>query len=246
MSMLNHTAHRTLFVLGVLVAGALIGRSVAAQSPLEQGFRQPPDSTRPWCYWYWISDNISKEGITRDLEAMARVGIGEALIGNVFFEDTAPGDVKVLSEQWWGIIEHAIREGGRVGVDIAMFNCPGWSQSGGPWIKPQQAMRYLVSSETRVQGPRRFQQQLPAPKDPFQDVAVLAFLAPLADAESLAAHTPKVSCEPSASDVEKAVDGQTGTVFAFPAGAGQGDGRMTVAVTLAEPLTVRQSHLGSR
>ena len=56
---------------------------VAAADPLVDGFANPPEQTKPWCYWYWISDNISKEGITRDLEAMARVGIGEALIGNI-------------------------------------------------------------------------------------------------------------------------------------------------------------------
>jgi len=42
---------------------------------LAEGFTVPPDSVKPWVYWYWISDNNSKEGITRDLEAMARVGI---------------------------------------------------------------------------------------------------------------------------------------------------------------------------
>ena len=69
------------------------GASVPAargQTPLPQGFQQPPAATRPWCYWYWISDNISREGLTRDLEAMASAGIGEALVGNVFFDDTAP------------------------------------------------------------------------------------------------------------------------------------------------------------
>ena len=46
-------------------------------------FKHPPAATKPWVYWYWISDHISKEGITKDLEAMAKVGIGEALIGNI-------------------------------------------------------------------------------------------------------------------------------------------------------------------
>jgi hypothetical protein len=128
---------------------------------------RPPESTKPWCYWYWISDNISKEGISRDLESMARVGIGEAIIGNIFLEDVPAGDVKALSEPWWEMVEHAIREAGRVGVRIAMFNCPGWSQSGGPWIQPDQAMRYLASSEIRVQGPVAFTGPLPVPATPF-------------------------------------------------------------------------------
>ncbi len=230
---------RILLLLTVLGAICLRSQTVAGQAGLEQGFQQPPETTRPWCYWYWISDNISKEGLTRDLEAMARVGIGEAMIGNVFFKDTAAGDVKVLSDPWWEMVAHAIREGGRLGVDIAMFNCPGWSQSGGPWISPQQAMRYLVSSETRVQGPRRLEQVLPVPKEPFQDVAVLAFPAPRSDAESLAARRPQVSCEPSSPDLEKLVDGQAETAWAFPPGAGQGAQQLTIDIALAEPLTAR-------
>ena len=90
---------------------------------LEMSFRNPPESTKPWTYWYWIDDNISKEGITKDLEAMAEVGIGEAFIGNV--TDTRlnfvnPGEqerkmvnrglVPVLSDAWWECVEHAVRE----------------------------------------------------------------------------------------------------------------------------------------
>ncbi|MBM3861817.1 MAG: hypothetical protein FJ395_19510 [Verrucomicrobia bacterium] len=170
------------FVIALLSAVAL----TSSAANLEEGFRRPPEQTKPWCYWYWISDNISKEGLTRDLEAMARVGIGEALIGNIFLDDIPAGKVKVLSEDWWSLVEHTIREGGRTGVNIGMFNCPGWSQSGGPWIKPEQAMRYLVSSETRVTGPAKFHQKLATPKEPFQDVAVLAFPAPQHDADLLA------------------------------------------------------------
>ncbi len=60
---------------------------------LEQGFVTPPDSVKPWVYWYWISDNISKEGITKDLEAMARIGIGEALIGNIGLPEMSYGKI---------------------------------------------------------------------------------------------------------------------------------------------------------
>jgi len=95
---------------------------------------------------------------------MAQVGIGEALIGNIFLNEVKPGAIKVLSEEWWQLVEHAIREGGRLGVDIGLFNCPGWSQSGGPWIDDTQTMRYLTSSETRVTGPVRFPTKLPQPK----------------------------------------------------------------------------------
>ncbi len=184
-------------------------------------FRNPPDTTKPWVYWYWISDNISKEGITRDLESMQRIGIGEALIGNIYLDDVEIGDVKALTDEWWGMVAHAIREGGRLGVDIGMFNCPGWSQSGGPWMKPEQSMRYLVSTEVRVAGPSRFDDLIGAHAEEFQDVALLAFPAPPADAATVAALEPAVGVEPVLADAARLFDKRFDRAVMFPEGVGR-------------------------
>ena len=101
------------------------------------------------------------------------------------------GTVKVLSEEWWQMVEHAIREGKRVGVNIGLFNCPGWSQSGGPWVKPTEAMRYLVSGETVIEGGRSVVQRLERPHEIFQDVKVLAYPVPEADQETIGRLNPK-------------------------------------------------------
>ena len=142
-----------------------------------------------------MDGNITKEGITRDLEAMKRVGIGEGYIGVIHGQSgTAPKTgVKALSDPWWGLIEHAVREGGRLGVDIGLFNSPGWSQSGGPWVKPGQSMRYVTLSETRLRGPQHFEGKLAKPDGDFQDVAVLAFPAPAGEGvlATVAARSPK-------------------------------------------------------
>lgn len=141
---------------------------------LVSNFKSPADSVKPWCYWYWINDDISKEGVTKDLEAMKEVGIGAALIGNIN-PAGVDGKVPMLSEEWWETMVHAVTEGKRIGVDIGVFNCPGWSQSGGPWITSDMAMRYKVYSETSVKGGKKVSVQLPRPKDEFQDTYVLAF-----------------------------------------------------------------------
>jgi hypothetical protein len=224
-------------LIALALAGAL--SALAATDPLEHGFAHPPPATKPWCYWYWISDHLSKEGITRDLEAMARVGIGEVFIGNIFLEGVPPGNIKVLSPEWWGLVEHAIREGARTGVNIGMFNCPGWSQSGGPWITPEQTMRYLATSEIHVTGPRRLTQPLPVPAQPFQDVAVLAFPAPRHDVDSLARQTPRFTSAPPAHGLDRLMDGDPATVTAFPAGAGRGTSPFTIDWELSSPWTAR-------
>ena len=154
-----------------------------SDSALRSHFLNPSPETRPGCYWYWLDSYVSKEGITKDLEAMSRVGIGRAYIG-ILGGSPGPKPKEIfqpLSEPWWENVRHAIREGGRVGVEIGFFNGPGWSQSGGPWVKPEQAMRYVVSAETTLHGPQKFSGQLPKPQGMIQEIAVLAYPKPQCD-----------------------------------------------------------------
>jgi hypothetical protein len=160
----------------LVVLGTLFAISpVTAADDLADGFRSPPSDTRPGCYWYFFQDDVSEEGITKDLEAMARVGIGRAYIGYINQGDNPPGDNHVLSEKWWERIEHTFVEAQRLNIDIGLFNCPGWSQSGGPWIPPQRSMRNLVNTELRVSGPQEFHGELPSREGYFETVKVLAF-----------------------------------------------------------------------
>jgi hypothetical protein len=172
----------------------LFGMLAASAADLEQAFLNPPEATKPRCYWYWMYGQVSREGITRDLEAMKRVGIGEGYIGIIEGGDKT----KALSDEWWQLVEHAVREGTRLGVDIGLFNCPGWSQSGGPWIKPAQSMRYVVLPETSLHGPQHFEGQLVAPPGAFQDVAVLAFPAPAGEGDTAMARGAKITRTPQA------------------------------------------------
>jgi hypothetical protein len=200
---------------------------------LEKIFTNPPESTKPWCYWYWISDNITKEGITKDLEAMAEVGIGEALIGNILDNTVPRGNVKVLSDEWWGMVEHAIREADRLGIKVGLFNCPGWSQSGGPWVRPDQAMRYLKSTELMVKGPRTFTGKLKAPGEYFELVSVQAFPVPGGEGSGISSVVHKVNSRPEIKGIASLFDGDTTTAVrleSFP---------LTIDIELEEPLTVR-------
>jgi len=146
---------------------------------LETGFHQP-DSMTLGVYWYWISDNISKEGVIKDLEAMKQVGINRAFIGNVWFDNRPIFNhtkVRLLSPEWWEITHAALKRAGELGIEIGMFNSPGWSQSGGPWVKPEQSMRYLANSKLEIRGPQPAA-QIRLPKvadDAMADVKVIAY-----------------------------------------------------------------------
>ncbi|MDF2191846.1 glycosyl hydrolase [Paraflavitalea sp. CAU 1676] len=187
-------------------------------SSLEHGFRQPPDSVKPGVYWYWLNDQVSPQGVVRDLEAMHRIGIGRAFIGNIGLskEEIPYGNSPLFSDNWWQATEAALRTASQNGMEIGLFNSPGWSQSGGPWVKPAESMRYLTSVEWRVKGPKKISIPLPVEKENFQSVAIMAFPMPAQEEEEIANYQPVVTASIPLSDLQKLVDKSSQTAVIFP------------------------------
>lgn len=166
-------------------------------SEIKKSFVHPPDSVRPGVYWYFMDGNLSREAMTADLEAMKEAGIGNVLFLEVNV-GLPRGKVDFLSEEWQELFAHALKESKRLGITFTLGVGPGWSGSGGPWVKAGESMRHLVSSSVDVSGPSDQSVTLPrpAPRKPFfgygtltpelrrqweayyEDVAVLAYPAP--------------------------------------------------------------------
>ena len=165
-------------LLLMLALSALM--SCAVTSELEKNFAAPPDSARAQTWWHWMNGNVSREGITADLEAMKHVGLGGAQIFNVS-EGIPDGPAPFMSPQWLELFKHAASEAQRLKLELCFHNCAGWSSSGGPWIQPAQAMQRVVVSETHAKGPARFDGALRQPetrRNFYRDIAVLAFPTP--------------------------------------------------------------------
>ena len=172
--------HALIIVMfGVIGLGAAISRATAGQDSgveLPSQFLAPPESARPWVYWFWLNGNITRQGITADLEAMKRVGIGGVLIMEVD-QGVPVGPVAFMSPQWRELFKHVVAESRRLGLEVNMNNDAGWNGSGGPWIKPEQSMQHVVWSETKLEGGRHFEGLLPRPPataDFYRDIAVFA------------------------------------------------------------------------
>ena len=190
--------------LVILVNPADLVQLTDASSPsiLEKDFLNPPSSAFPQVYWFWMNGNVTKEGITLDLEAMKQVGVG-----GVFNFDVGTGipkgPIQYLSKEWLELKKHAIREAGRLGIEFTMHNCPGWSASGGPWITPELSMQQITWSETYISGGKPVTLALPQPAQRFnvyQDVAVIAF--PSMQGEKQL-HTVKISTSKGIIEKEK-------------------------------------------
>jgi hypothetical protein len=149
----------------------------SAADQLEAGFRRPPPSARPWVYWFPLDGNISSNGITLDLEAMARVNIGGVLYMETE-QGTPRGPAAFGGPLWRDLFKHLCAEARRLGLQVNVNNDAGWCGSGGPWITPELSMQRLVWTETPVSGPKQFTGVLSQPqavKDFYRDIAVFAF-----------------------------------------------------------------------
>ena len=117
---------------------------------LYQSFLTPPDSIRVGCYYYWVNEQVDPEGVRKDLEWMKQNGITLAFLATdirnrINWENPWMGQTfgknKFQSRLWWKNLRTALKTAGELGIEMGLFNCPGWSQSGGPWVKPDEAMR---------------------------------------------------------------------------------------------------------
>ena len=174
----------------LLLALTKLGHSQAQMAAGDGGtrwlneFMNPPDEAYPWVYSFWMDGNITKEGITADIEAMKQAGIR----GLLFMDGSLGNPVgpqRFMSESWLDLFNHMLAEAGRLGLQVNLNNDPGWAGSAGPWIKPEQATQKVVVAQTVVEGLSHFDGAIVRPAgikhDFYEDIAVLAY--PIASGE---------------------------------------------------------------
>ncbi len=166
------------------ITAAVLFLLSGTHSPLVRGqaidqmardFQKPPDSAKPWAYWVWLNGNVTREGITKDLEEMKRQGINGVLIFQAGDKTTPPG-VKFYSPEWHELFRHTLQEATRLNMTVGMSICDGWN-AGGKWITKDEANKKLTYSELQVNGSKKLDRILPLPPvidDYYHDVAVLA------------------------------------------------------------------------
>jgi hypothetical protein len=151
---------------------------------LAQQFDAPADDYKPHVWWHWLGSNFSKDGMTKDLQAMKKAGIGGVVVFN------APSWIDPSKNPWqhqtyrsvayWDALKHALVEAQKLNMTVGIHNTPGWSTTGGPWISPEDGMQTVTFSKTSVKGAKHIKITLPNPRENtetaeyFKDVAIVA------------------------------------------------------------------------
>lgn len=143
-------------------------------------FQNPPDSFSVRTFWHWMANNITQEGITKDLESMKRQGIVSATIINAGLlenEEYGITPVKFNTDEWFEMFQWALKEANRLGIKIGIHNCEGWSTSGGPWITPENSMKQCVWSKTFIAGGKSEYSVMPPTGNHgfYEDIKIYAY-----------------------------------------------------------------------
>lgn len=210
--------------------------------------------------------NVTKDGIAKDLTWMKRVGLGGFMLADVNYGrgQVVPHKIPYGTPEWYDAVRFAASEADRLGLEMGIFSSPGWSETGGPWVKPNEAMKKLVWSETPITGPVRFSGRLPEPPrnngqirdmgapirpngggDPtyYADSAVIAYRTPPDELDSSAAH-PIVTTNNGRVDGTPLLDGELQTTLTI---AAPKDGSPAwVQFDFPHPFTARAITLGGR
>jgi hypothetical protein len=221
---------------------------------VEAAFNSPPMSARPRVWWHWMNGNVSAKGIDEDLDWMARIGIGG--VHNFDIGMQTPQVVKdrlaYMTPAWKAAFRQAVNKASSDKLEFAIASSPGFSETGGPWVPPKDAMKKLVWTQTDIAGGKAIRLTLPQASDasgPYQgvaaqdapvggprlyrDIGVFAFPTPPGTIERPASVTADGKViDPAAfdgSDLDKGA----------PISVGTPDAPGSIEITFSSPVTLR-------
>ena len=233
---------KTLVISLILLLGCLFSCQTEElyNSNLEAEFKNPPIESRPRTWMHAMSGNMTKAGITKDLEAMADVGLGGLLLFNIT-QGIPNGPIKYNSPEHHDMIAHAAKEAERLGLTFGVHNCDGWSASGGPWVTPEESMKMVVWSQTQVSGGNiEVVLDQPTVREGFyKDIAVIAYPALETEMDD-AENRPRITTSDSNLDTRIISDGK---IDAESIITKKGQNNPWIQFTYSQPKTIRSARL---
>lgn len=237
-----------------------VSRQTVLDDSLKAGFLTPPPEARPRVWWHWMNGNVTREGIGKDLEWMHRVGIGGVQNFDAAMATPVIVDERLvyMSDEWKDAFRFAVSKADELGLEFAIAASPGWSETGGPWVPPEDGMKKLVWSETRVRGGQTFTGPLPQPSDVtgpyhdlgavhkhahneaavptrlYRDVAVIAY-----PAGRFSETRPQMAINGTTVDADSLLDDDLGTGIALPPHSPEAP--PVIDITYSQPQTIRSA-----
>lgn len=132
------------------------GKTAASEpaDSLKSGFQNPPDAARPRVWWHWMNGNITWDGVQKDMDWMKRIGIAglQSFDAGVNTPQVVETRLPYMTDGWKDVFRKTALNAEKLNLELGIAASPGWSETGGPWVTPEDAMKKMAWSVTRVRG----------------------------------------------------------------------------------------------
>ena len=160
---MNNFIFKFLFFLGLLAA-------TACEEPRQQADLSWPEvqqSTKPWTRWWWHGSSVTREGITAELEAYQKAGIGGVELTPIYgIRGGEQEFVSFLSEEWVDMLLFTLQEADRLGLGVDMATGTGWP-FGGPWVDADIACKNMVYRKFSLNGGQALSEKVEYLQEPL-------------------------------------------------------------------------------
>lgn len=149
--------------LALTVPAPALGET--SEDPLIEALEDPPMSARPRVWWHWMNGNISEEGIAKDINWMVRTGVGglQNFDASLMTPQIVDERLVYMTPEWKKAFRFAAERADAAGLELAIAASPGWSETGGPWVTPEDGIKKLTWSQIDVAGGKSFSGKLALP-----------------------------------------------------------------------------------
>ena len=113
------------------------------------------DEAKPWTFWNWKYDSVSRPGIHADLTGMKNVGMGGIWLMPVReagerleFQDGVPQ----LSPEFWKMMDYSFQLADSLDFDMGIHVLPG-----NPFVLPAESMQKVVWTDTIMKGGKKIE-----------------------------------------------------------------------------------------
>jgi hypothetical protein len=164
-------------VFWILIVNVAFSQNKLLNNPLFAQFQNPGNAARPRVWWHWMNGNVTLDGIQKDLLWMHQSGIGgfHQFDAGLSTPLIVPARLTFMSPEWKKAVGFAAKLADSLQLEMAIAGSPGWSVTGGPWVKAKDGMKKLVWRELRVNSGITSTIVLPTPytqSGPFQNIPI--------------------------------------------------------------------------
>lgn len=148
-----------LLLVQLAVPGSGVPKNLQSSSA-DLEWPQITNQTKPWTRWWWLGSIANEKDLSAEMEKYERAGLGGLEITPIYgvkgYEDCF---INYLSPRWMELLDHTLKEAGRLGMGVDMATGTGWP-FGGSWVTADDACKNFVHQTYSLKGGERLREPI--------------------------------------------------------------------------------------